>query len=172
MAYLLDANVLIRAKNEYYGFDLCPGFWEWLDLSAERGEVLSVEAVYDELAPQADDVAEWVRQRPEMFMTATADVVAAVQSVNTWAMADTQFTAAAKNDFASAADSWLVAHALAGDHVVVTHELLGRYRRNIIKIPNAANQFGVRHVQPYLMLRELGARFVLDPAISRQTRLL
>ncbi len=30
MAYLLDADVFIRAKNLHYGFDFCPAFWEWL----------------------------------------------------------------------------------------------------------------------------------------------
>ena len=30
VAYLLDANVFIQAKNLYYGFDFCPAFWEWL----------------------------------------------------------------------------------------------------------------------------------------------
>nr|WP_269633613.1 DUF4411 family protein [Pelomonas sp. BJYL3] len=30
MAYLLDANVFIQAKNLQYGFDFCPGFWDWL----------------------------------------------------------------------------------------------------------------------------------------------
>ena len=25
--YLLDANPFIEAKNRYYGFDICPGFW-------------------------------------------------------------------------------------------------------------------------------------------------
>jgi len=96
MAYLLDSNVFIRAKNEYYGFDICPGFWDWLDVAAERGDVLSVEAVYDELAPQLDDLAEWVRARANMFLDVTAEVVAAAQQVNTWAVADPQFTAAAK----------------------------------------------------------------------------
>jgi hypothetical protein len=28
--YLLDANVFIQAKNLHYGFDFCPGFWDWL----------------------------------------------------------------------------------------------------------------------------------------------
>lgn len=27
MAYLLDADVLIQAKNRHYGFDFCPAFW-------------------------------------------------------------------------------------------------------------------------------------------------
>lgn len=32
MAYLLDANVFIQAKNLQYGFDFCPAFWDWLDV--------------------------------------------------------------------------------------------------------------------------------------------
>ena len=30
MAYLLDANVFISAKNLHYGFDFCPAFWDWI----------------------------------------------------------------------------------------------------------------------------------------------
>ena len=30
MAYLLDANVFISAKNLHYGFDFCPAFRDWL----------------------------------------------------------------------------------------------------------------------------------------------
>ena len=35
MAYLLDANVFIQAKNLQYGFDFCPAFWDWLEISYE-----------------------------------------------------------------------------------------------------------------------------------------
>jgi uncharacterized protein DUF4411 len=31
MAYLLDTDVFIQAKNLHYAFDVCPGFWSWLD---------------------------------------------------------------------------------------------------------------------------------------------
>jgi hypothetical protein len=41
MAYLLDANIFIEAKNHHYGFDLCPGFWDWLKLSNTIGPVRS-----------------------------------------------------------------------------------------------------------------------------------
>ena len=34
--YVLDANVFIRAENEYYHHTLCPGFW--LALSRQHGE--------------------------------------------------------------------------------------------------------------------------------------
>jgi Domain of unknown function (DUF4411) len=30
MAYLLDADVFIQAKNLHYGLDFCPAFWDWL----------------------------------------------------------------------------------------------------------------------------------------------
>lgn len=171
MAYLLDSNVFIRAKNEYYGFDICPGFWDWLDAASQQGDAMSVEAVYDELAPQADPLAEWVRGRRPMFQEATGEIVAAAQQVNAWAFAHPDFSPEAKNDFAAVADSWLVAHAIAGQHVVVTHELLGQYKRRIIKIPNAAHQFGVRVVQPHQMLRELGAQFVWTGSPSQEERL-
>ena len=28
--YALDANVFIEAKNRYYRFNLCPGYWQAL----------------------------------------------------------------------------------------------------------------------------------------------
>jgi hypothetical protein len=30
MAYLLDADVFIRAKNLHYGIVFCSALWEWL----------------------------------------------------------------------------------------------------------------------------------------------
>ena len=30
MAYLLDTNVFIQAKQLYYAPDFCPAFWDWL----------------------------------------------------------------------------------------------------------------------------------------------
>jgi hypothetical protein len=61
MAYLLDSDVLIRAKNDHYGFDLCPGFWVWLERANESSIVHSVEAVYNEIVVGGDELAEWAR---------------------------------------------------------------------------------------------------------------
>jgi hypothetical protein len=56
MPYLLDANTLIQAKNEYYAFDICPGFWEWIDIANASGDVSSIERVADELRKGKDDL--------------------------------------------------------------------------------------------------------------------
>ena len=54
MAYLLDADVFIRAKNLHYGLDFCPGFWDWLIENNSAGTVFSVEKVGDEVQAVAD----------------------------------------------------------------------------------------------------------------------
>ncbi len=55
MRYLLDTSTLIQAKNEYYTFALCPGFWDWLDQENKSGTVFSIEPVLREIRDGADD---------------------------------------------------------------------------------------------------------------------
>lgn len=67
MAYLLDANVLIQAKNTHYGFDFCPGFWDWIDAANRNQRVFGIEKVRDELLGGADELAQWATQRGQQF---------------------------------------------------------------------------------------------------------
>jgi hypothetical protein len=161
VAYLLDSDVFIRAKNDHYGFDLCPGFWEWLELAHEAGRVSSVEAVYNELLVGNDDLTEWARRHRPMFLPLASAELPFVARVNRWANDSPDYDAAAKAQFANAADSFLIAHALAGSHTVVTHERVSDARKRI-PIPNAATANGVAFISPFLMLRAEGARFVLQ----------
>jgi hypothetical protein len=162
VAYLLDSDVFIRAKNDHYGFDFCPAFWDWLDAANAAGVVHSVEAVYNELIGGDDDLTEWAKANRSFFLTLTADEIPSVAAVNRWANDSPGYEAAAKSEFASAADSFLIGHALAGGHTVVTHERISDGRRRI-KIPNAAIANGVPHMNPFQMLRSEAARFVLGP---------
>ncbi len=163
MAYLLDSDVFIRAKNDHYGFDFCPGFWDWLEEANAASTVHSVEAVYNELTGGDDDLAQWAKDHRSFFLPLTADEIPSVAAVNRWANDSPDYEAAAKSEFASAADSFLVGHAVAGGHTVVTHERVSDGRRKI-KIPNAAAANGARHMSPFEMLRIERARFVLGAA--------
>ena len=58
-------------------------------------------------------------------------------------------------------DYYLVAHAMAGKFVVVTHEARDNSTRRI-KIPNVCAGLGLRCMNPYEMLRRENARFVLE----------
>jgi len=71
MAYLLDANIFIDAKNRYYHPKICPGFWDWLVKANAEEKVYSIERVYNELTGDSEDeVAEWAKQQSESFFSA------------------------------------------------------------------------------------------------------
>lgn len=57
MPRLLDANVFITAKNTYYGLDLVPAFWLWLEVQAAAGEIASTDLVYGELKNGNDELS-------------------------------------------------------------------------------------------------------------------
>lgn len=160
MAWLLDTNVLVNAKRDYYGFEFCPGFWDWLDVAWAAGQVASVEAVYDELVDYGDQLSDWARDRRSFFRAPGAAEVSAIATVNSWAVASGDYTLAAKQEFAAAADSVLIAHALSGGHTVVTHEQPSNAIKRI-PIPNAASALGVHYASPWRMLREERPLFVL-----------
>jgi Domain of unknown function (DUF4411) len=63
MAYLLDANVFIQAKNLHYGFEFCPAFWDWVLAENAKASVFSIERVGDELEAGSDDLAAWAAAR-------------------------------------------------------------------------------------------------------------
>jgi hypothetical protein len=67
MAYLLDANVFIQAKNLHYGLDFCPAFWDWLVQQNAKNIVFSIEKVGDEIDAGADELAKWATQRGSGF---------------------------------------------------------------------------------------------------------
>ena len=67
MAYLLDANVFMAAKNLHYGMDFCPAFWDWLVREHQAGKVFSIEKVGDELMGGDDELARWALAQPNDF---------------------------------------------------------------------------------------------------------
>jgi hypothetical protein len=162
MAYLLDANVFIQAKNLHYGFDFCPGFWDWVDQAHADGLVYSIDSVRTELIAGSDDLAEWAKQRTASFFLAPdATTVPSLQAISTWANG-AGYEPAAVAGFLQIADYYLVAQARALLYTVVTHEVVSNSVRRI-KIPNACLNLGVRYVTPFAMLRAEQARFVLTP---------
>jgi len=54
--YVLDANVFIEAKNKYYGFDICPGFWTSLVELNGSNRVFSIDRIRRELIQQDDQI--------------------------------------------------------------------------------------------------------------------
>lgn len=156
--YLVDSDVFIQAKNRHYGFNFCPAFWDWLDREHANGLLASVAAVGAELVAGGDQLSTWARARQALFLAPDAPVLAELQRASHWAHAN--YMAPGPATFLAGADSYLVAHAAAHNHIVVTHELPADSPSKI-KIPNACRALGVAYINVFDLLRAEGARFVL-----------
>lgn len=151
MAYLLDADVFIQAKNLHYGFEFCPAFWDWLIAANTARNVFSIEKVADELKAGSDELADWAgRRAPGFFLE---------PGLGHWPAIP---TSGGLNTFLQLADYYLVAHALAHGQTVVTHEIPSTSTKRI-KIPDACLGLRIKCVTPFEMLRNEKARFILGP---------
>ena len=161
--FLVDADVFIAAKNRYYAFDICPGFWNSLVHHASNGTARSIDRVKSELLAGRDteDLVQWVKNDlPAGFFldTNAEDVLAAYAEVMLWVQRRPQFVDSAKAKFATEADGWLVAYAASRDAVVVTNEQPRPDSRNRILLPGVCAQFDVTFRDTFFLLRQLGIR--------------
>jgi hypothetical protein len=157
--YLVDANVLIEAKNRYYAFDIAPGFWVWLDHASANSLVCSIDKVRDELLDGGDQLADWARDRQEFFKAVDDATTAELKPLALWA-STRQYTPAAVSEFTgNTADYYLIAYAKAHGHVVVTHEQPQPNARKRVLIPDACVAMSVTTCNTFDMLRRTSARF-------------
>lgn len=159
---LLDSNVLIEAHRRYYGFDLCPGFWDSVVWFHNQDRLLSLDKVREELEHEQDALIQWATSvMPKSGFAASneREVLDWFGKLQVWAQVQSQFTAAAKQQFATVADAWLVAYAKAHSLVLVTQEEYRPDARKRIPIPNVCKAFDVQHAHTFDMLRALAIRY-------------
>lgn len=75
-----------------------------------------------------------------------------------WAVMQPQYTEAAKAEFASVADSWLIATAKTYNCVLVTHEVFDENIKRKIPIPNVCRNFNIPYMNTFDMLRKLNVK--------------
>jgi len=159
--FVLDSNVFIEAHRRYYAFDLAPKFWESLVQHATNGQVESIDRVQQELKRGKDELATWAKGHfgGAFMSTDDEDVFDSYRDIMRWANSQSQFSDAAKADFAKGADGWLVAYDKVHGRVVVTHEALSLDIKKKIPIPNVCQAFNVSYVNTFEMMRELGMKW-------------
>jgi hypothetical protein len=162
--YLLDSDVFIAAKNSYYAFAICPGFWDSLIGHHGEGNVSSIDKIRAELLAgrPTEDLARWVRdQLPAGFFVGTDEeaVADAYGQVMLWVQRNAQYFDQAKAKFATEADGWLVAYAMVHGVTVITNEQPRPQSRNRILLPDVCTQFKVTYKDTFAMLRELAVRY-------------
>ena len=162
--YVLDSDVFIAAKNSYYAFAICPGFWDSLIHHHGAGNVCSIDRVRSELLAgrKTEDLVLWVKgQLPSAFFKDTDEeaVFNAYEQVMLWVQRNGQYFDQAKAKFATEADGWLVAYAMVHGVTVITNEQPRPQSRNRILLPDVCAQFNVVYKDTFAMLNELAVRY-------------
>jgi hypothetical protein len=160
MRFLLDSNVFIEAKNRYYAFDICPGFWHWMD-SVVGADVGSIQNVRDELSKGEDELATWVNHRrdADWFLKVDDEDTQKVFSKIAEHVTNLDYKEAGVAKFLSGADPWLIAKAAVIGGTLVTHEVLNEFAKKTVPIPNVCKKFGVPFMNTFDALRGLSTSF-------------
>jgi Domain of unknown function (DUF4411) len=165
-AFVLDSNVFITAKNAYYAFEICPGFWKGILRAHSRGQVGSIDHIRIELlrGRKEEDLVQWVTKEvpADFFCDSTAgDVTSAYQKIMLWVQRNPQYFDQAKAQFATEADGWLAAYSMVNGTVVVTDEQPHPESKSHVFLPDVCRQFQVPYKGTFVMLRELSVRLDL-----------
>lgn len=160
MLYLLDANVLITAQNEYYPIDQVPEWWAWLNYVGKQSQVkMPVEIIEEVKAGRKDDLYTWIRDqenRSALLLQETVEIELVRQVVRKGYaddLTDDEIEEIGRDPF-------LIAYAMVNENrCVVTTEVSrpGKKRQNR-KIPDVCQIMGVRCCNPFTMNRELNFR--------------
>lgn len=161
MRYLLDANTYIQAKNQYYGMDICPAYWDWLDQQFEQGLIGSVDMIGRELKDGNDQLAEWVRERPDHFIENDDGETQNMFGLIVEAVMAGDYNPGNRDQFLAKGDPWIIAKAKVLGATVVTHESRVTPETRKVKIPNVCRLFDIPCMDTFQFLRVLQARFVL-----------
>jgi predicted nucleic acid-binding protein len=156
--YCLDANVLIQAWQKYYNPRLCPDYWVVLNELGKQNIIFIPELVREEIIRTDDDLSEWLKNSDIPIHYITGSVTAFLQKI--YSHTPTHKTLVDNTKHRSLADPWVIAHALDQNAVVVTKEnketALNTKR---IKIPNVCENMGIRWLDDFGFIEEVGIRF-------------
>lgn len=138
--------------------ELWPTYWMRMDDLVHSGQCFTCDKVREELNVHKDEISEWIEDHTDktFFIPMDDAVVTKYAEVQNWASQMEQYSDNARQEFASVADSILIATAAAKDMVVVTFEKSEPRSKKKIKIPDACAAMGVRCCDFNTVLKEMG----------------
>jgi hypothetical protein len=158
--YILDADVLIHAKNNHYQFSFCDGFWSWLLKCHDGDLVFSIKTVKAQISNGKSDDAllKWgAANLPQSFYLDDKndlDVLKNYNEIVRLVGLEPRFTPQAISKFMEIknADAWLVAVAKTYGGTVVTGEVSKPESKANVKLPDAAKLLDVPTMSIFRLL--------------------
>lgn len=158
MLYLLDANVLIRAHEDYYPIDRVLPFWDWLIVQGRAGRIKMPFEIHDEIAVANGPLKDWIVDRDvkeALLLNEEVD-----QDVFNRVLDEgygQNLTDAELEEIGR--DPFLAAYCVGQERSVVTKEVSrpGK-RRARRKVPDVCTQFAVPWMNDFALYRVLDFR--------------
>ncbi len=160
MLYLLDANVMIRAHEDYYPIDRIPRFWDWLAELGAGGTVKVPHEIYSEISVSRGSLHDWLTNaaiKKTLLLNMKTDP-AHLQRVVSHGYApdlnDSEIEEIGQDPF-------LIAYALANPDqtTVVTKEVSAPSKQRANRrIPDVCRTFSIRCINDFEFYRELDFR--------------
>lgn len=163
MLYLLDASMLITASKSYYPVDSVPEFWEWLQYTAEQGQVKIPLEIFEEIKDGPDNqdkdlLYAWIQQenvKQALLFEENVDAALVQKTISegyAYDLTDTDLEQLGRDPF-------LIAHALAAPkaRIVVTSEVSkpSKKRQNR-HLPDVCGSLGIQCCDPFFFNKALG----------------
>lgn len=148
MKYILDTNIFVNALRITYPMDHFPSYWSYLLELFENETIYLSDEVKREIFKIEDELKDWIVDNKEKITiissSSNLDIIAFNTKIMNYIQSNPQYKPAAKLDFASAADSWIIAQDFCLGYTVVTNEKSSKDSQKKIYIPDICSEFGVR----------------------------
>jgi hypothetical protein len=151
--YSIDTSSLIEAWHRRYPRDVFQPLWDSIDDLIHRGTLRASEEVREELKRKDDELADWARDRPDLFVEVDERNQLAVRAVLEAypKLVNTQRGR-------GRADPFVIALAKVTASTVVTNEVaLGSLERP--RIPDVCDALGIRCINVLGLIRAEGWTF-------------
>jgi hypothetical protein len=158
--YWLDADSLIRAHRGPYSFSYGTALWDFLEAKAHESVIGSPQTVFDELSTtekidDKDRLELWARElRGVLFLPPEPSVQVEYGKVVNYVQNNSRYRQQWIASWLAGADPWIVAYPMALGGRIVTFEKPAPTGKKP-KIPDVAQQFGIKCLTIWDMLTEL-----------------
>lgn len=155
MLYLLDSSLLIRANNEFYPMHRFWQVWEWIETSAQNGQIKIPREIFSELLNYDDGLAKWAKIHEDIFII-DEEISHLSEIYNTGYGFTHEPTETQKETMGM--DPFLINYCLNDiqNRIAVSNEVSKPSKRGENrKIPDVCSSLGIKYVHMSLLLQEL-----------------
>ena len=159
MLYLIDENVLIDAKRDYYPFERVPEFWDWLLYMCSEFRIKVPLEIYERLVEDKDDdLAKWMKANSSELLLSEYVDETAIEYVKEEGYGS---NLSEIDILKMGNDPFLIAYALSDvTHrtVVTTEQSKPTRKKGNRHIPDVCNDLDVRCINTFKLIQILDFR--------------